>query len=104
MDTDSIVKASVAFDDANIYRRTLEEGVYHQSLLPTRSKIELLFSKLSAKQAAAVHADAEQVVYGNEEEKKVKRKIDFLVLPLIFTAVVCELTVLLVPRLGSWKV
>jgi hypothetical protein len=103
MDTDSIAKTSSAFEEAHIYRHgTLnEEGVYHQSLLPACSKIEVLISKLSAKQAAAVHADAEQVVYSDEEEKKVKRKIDLLVLPLVFTAVVCEFTILLPPRLGS---
>ncbi|KAI0032072.1 MFS general substrate transporter [Vararia minispora EC-137] len=66
--------------------RTNAEGTYHQSQVQPQSWIKSFTSQPSKDHAAAVQADAEQVVYDAAEEKKVRRKIDFVVLPLVVSA------------------
>ena len=51
-----------------------------------------LVTKLNPEHSAAVHADADQVVYTEAEEKKVRRKIDRVVLPLIVCSYICKIS------------
>jgi hypothetical protein len=76
------------------------EGTLHQLALGDQAKRKHFFSPLDPVYAEAVHKDAETVVYTPEEEvcdhgsanlrpliecsqKKVRRKIDNIVLPLV---------------------
>ena len=68
------------------------EGTYHQSKLPPRVWYKALVTKLNPEHSAAVHADADQVVYTEAEEKKVRRKIDRVVLPLIVCSYICKIS------------
>lgn len=78
----------------------LTEGTLHQLALGDQAKRKHFFSPLNPVYAEAVHKDAETVVYTSEEEvwyyvsfifysligylqKKVRRKIDNTVLPLV---------------------
>ncbi|TFK31679.1 MFS general substrate transporter [Crucibulum laeve] len=60
-----------------------EDGTNHQSLLGPKPRRKHFFSPLDPGYADAVHKDAEEVVYTEEEERRVKRKIDNTVLPLV---------------------
>ncbi|KAF5365235.1 hypothetical protein D9758_005403 [Tetrapyrgos nigripes] len=65
-----------------------KDGTHYQSQLGPKLKRRHFFSPLDAAHADAVTKDAENVVYTPEEEHKVKRKIDNVVLPLIITSYV----------------
>ncbi|KAI0316875.1 hypothetical protein OF83DRAFT_203551 [Amylostereum chailletii] len=61
------------------------EGTYYQSQIEPRRGFAF-FAPLPEVYAQAVHKDAETVEYTEAEEKAVRRKIDFRVLPLIVCA------------------
>ncbi|KAJ7057141.1 MFS general substrate transporter [Mycena amicta] len=69
---------------------TNKEGTYYQSLLGPTAKRAHFFSPLDQNYADACHRDAETVEYTEEEERKVKRKIDLTVLTLIVCSYICE--------------
>ncbi|KZV74983.1 MFS general substrate transporter [Peniophora sp. CONT] len=87
MSADSKLPSSSAVDPEKVSVDHAEnpntDGTYHQSKLPPRIWYKALVTKLSPEHSAAVHADADQVVFSEVEEKKVRRKIDRVVLPLI---------------------
>jgi hypothetical protein len=95
----SAKQASEGIDEirqSDIEKRSFEpdgasnsEGTYHQSQLPPRPWYKALYLKPSDQHAAAVHADAQQVVYDEAEEKQVRKKIDCVVLPLVVGAYIC---------------
>ncbi|KAF7292812.1 MFS general substrate transporter [Mycena indigotica] len=62
---------------------TNTEGTYYQSQLGPKAKRAHFFSPLDQAYADACHRDAETVEFTEEEEKKVRRKIDITVLSLI---------------------
>ncbi|KAK7056694.1 hypothetical protein VNI00_002411 [Paramarasmius palmivorus] len=64
------------------------EGTAHQNELGPKPKRRHFFSPLDETYAAAVHEDAKTVEYTPEEDYKVKRKIDNVVLPLVICSYV----------------
>ncbi|KAG6840846.1 hypothetical protein C0991_003793 [Blastosporella zonata] len=71
-----------------LYRPDLEEtklgeGTFYQTQLGLKPTRKHFFAPIDSTYAEAVNRDAETVEYTDEEEKKVKRKIDRTVLPLV---------------------
>ncbi|TFK31426.1 MFS general substrate transporter [Crucibulum laeve] len=65
-----------------------QDGTNHQSLLGPKPRRKHFFSPLDPGYADAIHKDAEEVVYTEEEERRVKKKIDNTVLPLVICSYV----------------
>jgi len=68
-------------------------GTFYQSKVNLRRGfLKNLFLPLDREYMNAVHRDAEGVIYedGGEEERRIKRKIDNRILPLIILSFVCE--------------
>ncbi|GAV99050.1 MFS general substrate transporter [Lentinula edodes] len=66
------------------------EGIARQNELGPKLKRAHFFSPLDPAVAEAVNKDAETVEYTPEEDYKVKRKIDNVVLPLVICSYICE--------------
>ncbi|KAJ3570815.1 hypothetical protein NP233_g4155 [Leucocoprinus birnbaumii] len=64
----------------------VQTGSFHQEATVSRAKRHFFFSPLDQNLADAVHKDAERVQYTPEEERKVRRKIDNTVLPLVIVS------------------
>ncbi|KAJ7177895.1 MFS general substrate transporter [Mycena filopes] len=60
-----------------------KDGEYHQSQLGPKPTRKHFFSPLDPSYADAVNRDAEAVEFTEADERAVRRKIDFVVLPLI---------------------
>ncbi|KAJ3561686.1 hypothetical protein NP233_g10043 [Leucocoprinus birnbaumii] len=73
-------------DEAQSAEHQKELGTLHQSAVGIRAQRKHFFSPLDPALAEAVHKDAEHVRYTPEEERKVQRKIDNTVLPLIIVS------------------
>ncbi|KAF9450793.1 MFS general substrate transporter [Macrolepiota fuliginosa MF-IS2] len=77
-------KESHQIDEIETKREQQEvEGTLHQKQLGSRSRRKHFFSPLDPAWAEAVHQDAELVQYTPEEERRVRRKVDNRVLPLV---------------------
>lgn len=59
------------------------DGTFHQAQLGFKSKRKHFFAPIDSAYADAVHRDAAAIEYTEDEEKRVKRKIDMTVLPLV---------------------
>jgi hypothetical protein len=71
----------------------IQEGTFYQSKTAQRQGfLKRLFSPLERACMDAVHQDAEGVVYeeGGEEERRIKKKVDNRILPLIILSFICE--------------
>ncbi|KAJ3568707.1 hypothetical protein NP233_g5543 [Leucocoprinus birnbaumii] len=64
----------------------VQTGTFYQEATVSRAKRHFFFSPLDQNLADAVHKDAERVQYAPEEERKVRRKIDNTVLPLVIVS------------------
>ncbi|KAK1222551.1 hypothetical protein PQX77_014589 [Marasmius sp. AFHP31] len=68
---------------------TNAEGTAHQDAAGSKPTRAHFFSPLDRGYADAVNEDAKAVVYTEEEDYKVKRKIDNSVLPLVICSYIC---------------
>ncbi|CAK5278165.1 unnamed protein product [Mycena citricolor] len=71
------------------HSQQLSDGVYHQSRLGPKATRKHFFSPLDRSYAEAVNLDAEGVEFDQAEERRVRRKIDRVVLPLIVASYIC---------------
>ncbi|KAJ7581315.1 MFS general substrate transporter [Mycena floridula] len=82
-----IEKASVESEHPNT------NGTFHQSQLGADARLKGVrnfFSMLDPAYALAVEKDALTVEYTEEEERKVRRKIDWRILPLVIGSFLCK--------------
>ncbi|KAG5644024.1 hypothetical protein DXG03_009239 [Asterophora parasitica] len=75
-------RSSLNGDDVD-ERNVDTDGTFHQAQLGLKANRKHFFAPIDSAYANAVHRDAATVGYTEEEEKRVKRKIDKTVLPLV---------------------